>query len=687
MRCCNVSLVSICLIWFCASAPSQQRRAITPDDAYALSNVSDPQISVDGKDVVYVLTTIDRERDRRVSSIWIAPVDGSRPPIKFVGMAPAKSPRWSPDGKWLAFLCAGKSAAARTAKDSSTQNEAPESAVKTTSHPQIWLVSRDGKSPRQITGFENGVTAFDWSPGSDKVVAVSRSLGSDQSPPSSDVRAYTSIAYKLNGEGWFGQARGHLWIVPVDVGEPRQITSGDDWQDSAPVWSPDGKEIAFVREDLGDRLRVPFESGAIQVISASGGDPHPVTTGPASVHSPVWSPDSQSIAYIATSHTNEEPLLFVTSAAGGAPAKLADDLDSFPTEVHWTSDGTLWFGATDHGTAHFYKMAPGSKHAVLVIGGKRAVHEVTFSLNADEIVFMANDSLHPPALYAADLSDGREHQLTFHNQALLEQLDIDKVEELNFKGADGWPIQGFFMKPRGWQPTGNYPMILSIHGGPNGMFGDLWEMDLQLYAAQGWAVLFINPRGSSGYGMRFQRAVAGQWGGAPYVDLMDGVDAALAKYPWIDRNRLGVVGWSYGGFMTDWLITQTHRFKAAISIAGISDLQSVEGTRDYAYGHARDFAGDLFTNPELYRKYSAIFHANAVTTPTLFLQGEADQRVPESQSEEYFRALKHFGVPAELVLFPREDHMLPVAAEPKHLVESYQWRLKWFERYLGPPPN
>lgn len=315
------------------------------------------------------------------------------------------------------------------------------------------------------------------------------------------------------------------------------------------------------------------------------------------------------------------------------------------------------------------------------------MHEVAFSLKADEIVFMANDPLHPPALYSADLRDGYERQLTFHNQALLAQLDLQNVERLNFKGADGWPIQGFFMKPRGWQAGGRHPMILSIHGGPSGMFGELWEMDLQLYAAQGWAVLFINPRGSSGYGMHFQRAVAGQWGGAPYVDLMDGVDAALAKYPWIDRNRLGVVGWSYGGFMTDWLITQTHRFKAAISIAGISDLQSVEGERDYAYGHSRDFGGDLFTNPGLYRKYSAVFRAGQVTTPTLFLHGEADQRVPSSQSEEYFRALKHFGVPAELVLFPGENHMLPVAAEPRHLVESYRWRLKWFDRYLGPHRN
>ena len=675
---------AVVLITFCCAALAEQptRRAITPEDAYSLVGLSDPHISMDGNSVAYVLSTVDRKRNKRVSSIWIVPVDGAEKPKQFVAKTPARYPRWSPDGKWLAYISAAE-ISPDSANAGSQSKLANTPAKKSGPKAQVWLVSRDGTAPRQITDFQSGVSAFDWSPDSNRLVVVAKTAGEEQSGNHSDVRHYTSMVYKRNGVGWFDHDDGHLWVVPLSSGKAQQITFGKDLEDSDPKWSPNGKSIAYVEENRGDNLRQTLDVTEILTVPADGGNPRRISQQDVEAQKPAWSPNSQLIAYAAARSTSEMSLLWIADASGNHPARLASDADLFPTEVHWTSDGALWFGAANHGTASFYRIAPGSAHAALAVGGERALHEASFSVKTGKVVFLANDPLHPPELFAASLQDQGEHQLTFHNQALLAQLDLQTVETLNFRGADGLPIQGFFMKPLGWHPGGHYPMILAIHGGPSGMFGEMWEMDLQLYAAQGWAVLFCNPRGSSGYGMKFQRDVAGQWGGQPYEDLMDGVDFALAKYSWIDRNRLGVVGWSYGGFMTDWIITQTHRFKAAISIAGISDLISVEGTRDFAYGHSRDFDGDVFTHFDLYRKYSAIFHANNVTTPTLFLQGDADYRVPESQSEEYFRALKHFGVPAELVLFPRENHMLPVAAEPRHLVESYQWRLYWFKRYLA----
>ena len=238
------------------------------------------------------------------------------------------------------------------------------------------------------------------------------------------------------------------------------------------------------------------------------------------------------------------------------------------------------------------------------------------------------------------------------------------------------------MKPAGWQPGGKYPMVLTIHGGPANMYGINWNHEFQVYASRGWAVLFTNPRGSSGYGIDFQRAVKLEWVGKAYEDIMLGVDAALARYPELDRERLGVTGGSYGGLMTNWIVSHTDRFKAAVTLRSISNFISVEGTRDAAYQHKRDFGGDLYQNFDLYWKYSPVRYAASVKTPTLVLHSDDDQRVPLEQGEQWFRALQHFHVPSEFVIFPRENHELTRNGEPKHLVESIEWQVYWFERYL-----
>jgi dipeptidyl aminopeptidase/acylaminoacyl peptidase len=296
------------------------------------------------------------------------------------------------------------------------------------------------------------------------------------------------------------------------------------------------------------------------------------------------------------------------------------------------------------------------------------------------MAYLANDFEHLDDVYVSE--GGREKQLTHLNSELWGRLEMAHVERIPYKGEDGLDIDGFLVKPAGWQPGKKYPLVLSIHGGPAGMYGMDWYHEFQVYAGRGWAVFFCNPRGSTGYGRKFQRAVAMEWGGKAYTDIMRGVDEALRRNPWIDTERLGVTGGSYGGFMTNWIVTQTNRFKAAVTLRSISNFISDDGTRDGAYGHASDFGGDIFHNLDEYWKYSPLHYVQNVKTPTLVLHSENDYRVPMEQGEQWFRALQHYGVTSEFVLFPRENHNLTRTGEPKHLVESLKWQVYWFERYL-----
>jgi acylaminoacyl-peptidase len=299
------------------------------------------------------------------------------------------------------------------------------------------------------------------------------------------------------------------------------------------------------------------------------------------------------------------------------------------------------------------------------------------------VVYTANDFKHLDDLYIADISGQNERKLTRKNEALWRQLELQDVERISYKSADGWDVDGFFVKPVGWQEGKKYPMILSVHGGPAGMYGVDWFHEFQVYAARGWAVFFTNPRGSTGYGEKFERGIVGEWGGKDYQDVMNGVDAILKKYSWIDRGRLGVTGGSYGGYMTNWIVSHTNMFKAAVTLRSVVNFISDDGTRDGAYGHKRDFGGDIFEKFDLYWDRSPLKWAKNVKTPTLILHSDNDYRVPLEQGEQWFRALKHFGVTTELVIFPRENHNLTRTGEPKHLVESLNWQIYWFDRFLN----
>jgi dipeptidyl aminopeptidase/acylaminoacyl peptidase len=671
----SVASLSSCVLLLASVAWAHQaegKRGVTPEDYFAFEFISDPRISPDGKLVAYVVTTVDQKQNRRHSSIWMAATDGRRGPWPFTTSPQnANAPRWSPDGQSLAFI------------SSRTSADGPAGDAK----PQVWVLSMSGGEARRITNLKNGANSFQWSPDGNRLACLSRTGPSDnhtESKDRSDVRHYSHISYKFNDTGWFDDRRSHIWIVDAKTSAAKQITSGEDWNDADPQWSPDGTRIAFVSNRTGNEYE-ENRNADVWVISAEGGPLTKTSDHDEADNSPRWSPDGKSIAFIGRVREDEHPKIWLAPSAGGAASTLAaKNLDLIPSDLDWAEDGrALYFQTGVKGETHLFRVDVISKELSPVTSGPRAIRGVDINDKNRRMVYAANDFKHLDDLYIADISGQNERKLTRHNEALWRQLELQDVERISYKSADGWDVDGFFVKPVGWQEGKKYPMILSVHGGPAGMYGVDWFHEFQVYAARGWAVFFTNPRGSTGYGEKFERGIVGEWGGKDYQDVMNGVDAILKKYPWIDRDRLGVTGGSYGGYMTNWIVGHTNMFKAAVTLRSVVNFISDDGTRDGAYGHKRDFGGDIFEKFDLYWDRSPLKWAKNVKTPTLILHSDNDYRVPLEQGEQWFRALKHFGVTTELVIFPRENHNLTRTGEPKHLVESLNWQIYWFDRFLN----
>jgi dipeptidyl aminopeptidase/acylaminoacyl peptidase len=648
---------------------AMQTRGVTAEDYYSIAVPSDPRFSPDGSTIAFVVTTVDQKQNRRYGAIWTVPSDGSRPATaSTTSLQSSTSPRWSPDGKTLAFL------SARPATTDSTA----------TARTQVWLLPLSGGEPRRVTDLLNGVSSFQWSPDGARLVVVSRSGPSDTAKSPSDVRHYLHANYKFNDTGWFDDKRTHLWVVDVASGSAKQVTSGEDWNDTDPQWSPDSRRIAFVSDRTGKAFDESHDTD-VWMVEADGGPLTKISDHSTADSAPRWAPDGRSIAFISAVPAKSHPRIWLApSTGGGASHAAADRVDLIPTALQWSEHGrALYFETGVKGASHLYRLDLATRRAAPVTSGDRTVHLVDINRAATRLTYAVNDPTRPDDLYVADLDGRNERQLTHLNDQLTKQLELMTVERVPFKGADGWDVDGFFMKPVRWTPGRSYPMVLTIHGGPAGMFGFDWYHEFQVYASRGWAVFFTNPRGSTGYGEKFERGIELNWGGRDYIDIMNGVDAILAKYSWIDRNRLGVTGGSYGGFMTNWIVGHTDRFKAAVTLRSLSNFLSDDGTRDGAYGHADDFQGDIFEKFDAYWNASPLKYARNVKTPTLVLHSDMDFRVPIEQGEQWFRALQHFGVPSEIVFFPRENHNLTRTGEPKHLVESLNWQVYWFDRYLN----
>jgi dipeptidyl aminopeptidase/acylaminoacyl peptidase len=670
-------LILLVLIALIISTSAFASRGITAEDYLAFQFISDARLSPDGRQAAYVLSAIDQKKNRRVSSIWLVALDGASAPRRLTAEGfNSNSPRWSPDGSRLAFL---------SARNAETSDPAP-------THPQICILNMDGGEAQVSSHLKNGVSAFQWSPDGKRFVAVSRSGPSDEIAPDanksdarkSDVRHYRHIYYKFNDTGWFDDKRSHLWVVDAASGKDSQITSGDDWNDTDPQWSPDSTRIAFV----SDRTGQEFDGGHntdVWVIPAAGGTLTKISDHAFEDDLPRWSPDGQQIVFAGRTTRREFPKLYIAGSKGGVPSRLTvENLDLIPGGLHWgPGPNSLLFESGFKGTTQIFGVDLTARTVAPVTHGERSVHAFDINEKAGVMTFLANDFEHLDDVYVSRLDGGGERQLTHVNEKLWADLDLAKVERLPYHSTDQWAIDGFLVKPISFEAGKKYPMILSIHGGPAGQYGVDWYHEFQVYAARGYAVFFCNPRGSTGYGQKFERGIVNNWGGMDYQDIMAGVDAVLKQNPWIDQNRLGVTGGSYGGYMTNWILGHTNRFQAAVTLRSVSNFISDDGTRDGAYGHEDDFKGFLFDDFDQYWNASPLKYAANVKTPTLILHSDNDYRVPLEQGEQWFRALKHYGVNAEFVIFPRENHNLTRTGEPKHLVESLNWQLYWFDRFLN----
>src|ERR1700730_12981214 len=558
---------------------AQTKRGITPEDYLSFEFISDPHLSPDGKAVAYVLTTIDQKKNRRESSIWVLLVDASAPPHRLSAEGfSSSSPRWSPNGNTLAILSARNS-------DSSAGEK---------TRMQIYLLPMtSGGEGMVLTKLKNGVEGYQWSPDGTRIAVVSASGPSDgiaASDRKSDVRHYTHIQYKFNDTGWYDDRRQHLWVVNVPGGEAKQITDGQDWNDTDPQWSPDSTRIAFVSDRTGKAYDDSHNTDD-WVIPASGGSLIKISDHDFEDVNPRWSPDGKQIVFAGKTSVDQFPKLYLADSSGGhASAPALKDLDLIPTQLEWSS-AALLFQANIKGEAQIFRADLATRRFEAVTKGARRVQAFDVNNAASKLVYVANDFQHLDDLYVSNLDGKSEHQLTHLNSALWRQLDLQPVERLPYLSSDGLPIDGFLVKPLGWQPGKRYPMVLVIHGGPRDMFGVDWYNEFQIFAAQGWTVFFCNPRGSIGYGEKFERGQINNWGVMDYQDVLAGVDAALKHYDWIDPNNLGVTGGSYGGYMTNWIFSHRSRFKAAVTLRSLSNFISDEGTRQGPYGHADYFKG------------------------------------------------------------------------------------------------
>jgi len=659
-----------------AAAPAQTR-GITPEDYFSFELLSDPRISPDGSRVAYVVSRVDRTSNRRVPSIWMAPTDGSAPARVLIGESWSPSaPRWSADGATIEFI----------SPRAATPSGAPVNGNPTTSiRQQLWELRLADSMPRRVSNLPNGVSSCAPAPTGRRAVCLSRTGQSDRQPQigeRSDTRHYSRIAYKFNDVGWYDDRRSHLWVIELSTGDARQITDGDDWNDTDPQWSPDGNRIAFVSDRTGHEFDLGHDTD-VWTIAATGGPLTKISSGSGPDNQPRWSPDGKSIAFVSSPTEDGPPQIYIAPSAGGRAEAPDPTLDLIPTDLQWSSDGkSLYFDAGAKGEYHIFRIDRAAQRLSQVTVGARAVRSPSIATSGTSMAYLVNDFTHLDDVYSAHLDAPDERKLSNHNATLWSTLSLAPVQRLTFKGADGWDVDGFLVKPINWQANRKYPLVLSIHGGPAGQYGVDWFHEFQVYASRGWAVFFTNPRGSTGYGRKFQRGIEKEWGGKDYIDIMNGVDAVIARNPWVDTTHMGVTGGSYGGYMTNWIVGHTNRFAAAVTLRSISNFISDDGTRDGAYGHADDFGGDIFDNFDLYWDRSPLKYARNVTTPILILHSDNHYRVPIEQGEQWFRALKHYGKTAEIVFFPRENHNLTRTGEPKHLVESLNWQVRWFEKYL-----
>ena len=667
-------------------------RNLTIDDYFRILEVEDAHISPEGKWVAYVAKTRNLKEDKNESRIWMVPTSGgSAIPLTADGTS-CSHPRWSPDGKYLAFLSGREGAKAEKGDEDSKKAE-------------VWLLNREGGEAQKLTDTIQDVEGFWWSPSGDRIALVLRdpsineieaakNKDKSEAKPKPHPWVIDRLHFKEDEIGYLDRRRTHLFVFDVASRKMTQITSGD-YDDSAPAWSPDGRSIAFAsnRSDPEDPDR--NYNTDIWVVSADNTDQGKalvrVTTNPGTDESPAWSPDGKWIAFT----SQLEPRLFqyatfhiaIAPATGGEARVLTLKLDRNSSVPRFSPDGKwIYFIADDDGTQNLMRVPAIGGEIERPIGGRKMVQSFTLDAGGDAAA-VVGELVRPDEVYLLAAAGGELKRLTTTNDVLMAQIRLPNVEYVHFKSKDGTTVAGYLYEPPEYKPGTRYPTILRPHGGPVWAYYAEFNFTLQLFAANGYAVLAPNPRGSSGYGQDFCKAIYADWGHKDFEDDMAMVDYAVSQGI-ADADKLGVGGWSYGGISTNFIITQTTRFKAAISGAG-NFLYITNWGHDL---YSRDWEIELglpWENRELWEKLSPFNRVTKIKTPTLIMGGESDWNVPVINGEQMYQSLKRLGVPTLLVVYPGEYHEF---SRPTFIQDRFERDLHWYDHYLKgegpavPPP-
>ncbi len=644
---------------------------IATELVYRLKSVADPSLSPDGGKLAYTLSWVEGletgDAETR-SRIMLADLNGGGEREFTQGNADT-SPKFSPDGRSLAFL-------------------------RTTNGParQVWVMDAGGGEARRLTSAPKGVTEFAWAPDSQRI-AYSADVDPEPSPdPAAGPRVtvVNRVRYRYDTMGWRGDAHFHLFVTDLDGGEPAQLTQGD-WDDISPVWSPDGSRIAFISGRRDDRDQRALTEA--YVVSADGGEAEEWSEGLYSVGAVAWSPDSLQLLTIGSDAPEGMVLwqgwLYVLGP-GREPRRITDDSlrpyiglpPARQPDIRWTGDGRAIFVGERHGQSFVFQAPIDGGETKTLWGGGCLATALALDRDASSGITVVTAPDSPADLRRVDLRAGSAKVLTRHNDEFMRQHPPAALEKFWIERA-GYNIECRLWFPPEFDERGSYPLLIDIHGGPNGAFYDSFVPLQEALAAAGYLVLAVNPRGSSTYGDQFMRAVLRDWGGEDYLDLMAAVDQ-VGERPYVDPARLGVHGYSYGGFMTSWTVGHTERFRAAVVGAPCIDLYSMYGTSDIGISFGEPQWGGSLVDaaPELL-KHSPITYASNVSAPVLLLHGESDARCPIAQSEEYFTVLKRLGKEVEFVRFPGCSHAFPRTGHPRMREEYISRTLAWFDRYLG----
>ena len=662
-----------------ANAQDPAKHAITFDDLVAMHRVAEAQLSPDGKWVAYTVVTPDLEANRNASNLWMTPVSGGDA-IQLTRTGKDSSPKWSPDGKTIAFLSARSG-------DS-----------------QVYLLSMDGGEAHPLSKLSTGADLVKWSPDGRNIAFTSgvypdckddecnRKRNEEKEKNKVKAHVAETLLYR-HWTHWNEGTRAHLFVMPSDgSGEAKDLTVGADYdvppdvrgEESDINFSPDSKEVCFTA--VTDKVEASSTNGDLFIVPVGGtAEPKRITTQPGFDGNPVYSPDGKYIAYhaqLTAGYEADKWRAMLYDRATGKSENLSEGFDRSAANLAWSPDSkTIYFLAENETVVPVYAMAAkaGATPRKIVDGFNAAM-----AVSEDgKTLLLTRTSLTLPSEIFVAASDGTGlRQVTHANEPLLAKLEMNAPEKFWFDGAEGTKVQAMLLRPPQFDGKKKYPLLVLLHGGPQTMWGDSWgyRWNAQVFSGAGYVTLMINRRGSTGYSQKFADEVTGDWGGKAYVDVMKGVDAALAKYSFIDASKMAAAGGSYGGFMTDWIATHTDRFKALVSHAGSYDQVAMFATEELWF-QEHDYQGTPWSNPEGYRKWAPVTYAGALgkyKTPTLVIAGEKDYRVPYTQSLEFFSALQRQGVPAKLVVFPDEGHWV---LKPLNSQFWYKTFIEWVDKY------